>query len=72
MQEIRKNERIVTREQAYEIVNNDWAITKEELNRFSKRFNKNKQIIVCRQIGLGDSLIERKGRKYFVYDIEIH
>jgi len=68
MKQIKINTKEITREQAYEIANTVQAININELNSFSRKFNNHRELVISRQIGLGDSIIERINRKYYVSD----
>ena len=68
---IKKNTKKITIEEAYFLTNNSYPICFDDLISFRKQFYKSKQIIIARQAGLGDLLIERINKIYFVSDIII-
>ena len=68
MESIKNNTKEITRDEAFKLVYGEYPFT-YQLKTFSSRFNNKKSIIIARQVGLGDSLIERTNRKYYVSDL---
>jgi hypothetical protein len=61
----------ITRDEAFKEVEGRFPLTHNELKEFSKRFNNKRDIIIARQVGLGDSIISRADRKYFICDFNL-
>jgi Txe/YoeB family toxin of Txe-Axe toxin-antitoxin module len=68
----RKNTKEITKEEAFKIVNGIEPITIEELNCFSRKITKKKDLLISRQVGLGDSIISRVNGKLLISDCWIH
>jgi hypothetical protein len=68
----RKNTREITREEAFKIANGIEAIDIKELNSFSRKITKTKDLLISRQVGLGDLIISRLNSKLVISDCWIH
>jgi hypothetical protein len=68
----RKNTKEITKEEAFKIANGIEAITIEELNSFSRKITKKRDLLISRQVGLGDSIISRVNGKLVISDCWIH
>jgi Txe/YoeB family toxin of Txe-Axe toxin-antitoxin module len=66
----RKNTKEITREEAFKIANNFEPMDIKELNAFSRKITKTKDLFIVRQVGLGDSVISRVNGKLTISDFK--